>query len=409
MTTGDGTGRWPLPYVEVGVDGLVRGPLNNSGPLAGWFADDETERVARMVKGAWSGDAEGTVRLVGGVPVSVHVGPASGGLRWVTWVDRSASVALASAEKEHAAAGAAARFAEEVAKETSDPMSVLLARLELLAQVLSDPSPVVTAVEHARKLAASIRTLRMLARGSPFRLEAFGVARVLDEALDLAGRRVADPSLVVTPADLDAAGDVAVYARALARTLRRLREGGGRVVRIEAERDRDGVTIAVFGSARARAEFDLADPQLLQLGGRVLVSWEGLIPVVRFRVPGVHRPRLGAFRSQRVLVVGRTGFAAAVEATVGDDGWEVVSLGDGRAAEVEAAGGRVSAVIADVLGAPGVFGSLSRIAEAHPTICCMAAGPGGPHVLPDGVGWVVLPLRRAALLAAMGRRVRERR
>lgn len=385
------------------------GPPPHQGLLQDLFDPSEGPRLRRVVAGRWAGDAEGSVRLVDGTPVSVHVGPPDQGRRCVTWVDRRATIATTAAIVEGARATAAARFAEEVAREASDPMSVLLARLELLGTVLGDPAPVTVALEHARRMAATVRHLRMLARGSPWKLEPFGVARLVDEALDLAGQRGPAPVVAVRPRDLEAAGDVATFARSLARALRRLREGGGMVESILADRDRDGVTIAVTGSARPRAEILVEDDRIEALGGRLLTAWDGLRPVIRLRLPGVVRERAAGGTVGRLLAVGGAPFVEAVSATVRDDGWEVVGLGDGVAAEVEASGGRPAGILADVVGVPDALGALVRIATARTDATCLAAGPGGPWALPQGVVWVSTPLRRATLLAALGRRVRERR
>jgi hypothetical protein len=400
---------WPLPWCDIDANGAIQGPPPLDGPIASLFDPSEQARVRRLVSGQWADDAEGTVILADGQRVAVFVGPIAGGRRRVTWADRRASLADAASSVEWARATAASRFAEEVAREASDPMSILLARLELWASVAGDPAPVEVALEHARRMASTVRHLRMLARVSPWRLESFGVARLVDEALDLAGHRGPAPEVAVRPRDLEAAGDVAVCARALARGLRRLRDGGGRVERIAADRDRDGVTVAATGSARARVELHLDDVRVEAQGGRMSASWEGLYPVVRLRLPGVVRERRAASVSGRLLALGSAGFVDAVGASVRDDGWEVVSGGDLVAAEADAVAGRVDAVLADVVEVPGALALLVRVARARPQMPCVAAGPSGPFPLPAHLTWVSTPMRRATLLAALGRRVRERR
>ncbi len=349
-----------------------------------------------LLAGRWATSAQGVLWATDGrALLVVDLAPSTSGGLTLSLVDRTLAEAARSAELAHACASAAATFAERVAREASDPMSVLLGRVELLAMTHPEATRLEVALEAARRLSATIRHLRDLAQGQRYRLAPVLVARVVEEGVDLAGQRLAPAKLDIQPGDLEIATELSTAARAIAAALRGV--GDPRrpaTIDLHAARDRDGVAIVVRGPPRARVDLPAAPSELAALGASWTTSWDGLSPAIRLAWPGVPRARAPVGRPGRLRVVGDTMFAEAVAGTLAHDGWEVVREGSS------------DAIVGD-LAVPEVAAELA-LASAEGMLV-VACGVGAAPALPLGWAWVGMPIRRATLLGALGQRPRERR
>lgn len=386
--------------MRVDVSGMVAegpgAPFRVGEPFAAAFVPSEAGRVHALLTGRWVSSAQDVLWAVDGRAWLVVDGTADGsGTVGLTLLDRTAAEAAKAAEVAHARALAAATFAERVAREASDPMSVLLGRVELLAITHPDATRLDVALEAARRLSATIRHLRDLAQGQHHRLAPVPVERVVEESVDLAGQRLAPAHVEIRPADLEIATELSTAARAIAAALRGVgdpRRPG--TTELSASRDRDGVALVVRGPPRARVDLPSGPADLAALGAAWTTSWDGLSPAIRLSWPGVPRARTPDARPARLRVVGDEGFAEAVAATLAHDGWEVVRAGPS------------DAIVGD-LGMRETVGELALGAQdGTPIVAC---GVGVAPPLPEGWAWVGLPLRRTTLLGALGSRPRERR
>ncbi len=119
-------------------------------------------------------------------------------------------------------------LAGKLARELSDPVSVVLGRLELL-QAVERMEPenvqrhVSAALAHARRLATTLTNMRLVGQFNPDRAGRCLISEVLDESMELLVhelKRVAI-SVELEPADLDVVGHSALFGRVVADLIKR--------------------------------------------------------------------------------------------------------------------------------------------------------------------------------------------
>ncbi len=327
---------------------------------------------------------------------------------------------------------ALADLAGAVARELNDPMAIVQGRLELLLALSegADDDPVrrhlEVALDHARRISATLRNLRVVGQRREQRLERVALRPVLYDALALVGPRRDRIRLDVEPDDFAVGGEGALYTRVFGHLLRLAVEGASRgevhcrarrvgkraVVRIQVDSVR---TIAASGRSESLDTQDLTiDRTLLgAVGATVDASRVSGAPAFVLNLPLAPATR-GRARSstEPVLIVGGNGFTSTVQELLGKDGFLFDVAPDTPGALDLAGQVEPSAVVIELL-LPGAMSGISlakALALAHPSLrgqlIVVADGPLDP--LPESLVSVPRPLSRAGLLQALGRRVRHR-
>lgn len=346
--------------------------------------------------------------------------------RWLVLVSpTSARDVLDEARELRRRSETLADLAGAVARELNDPMSIVQGRLELLLELgVTDPEAarrhLDVALEHARRISATLRNLRLVGRTPAPGPEPVRIADVVQEALELAGARGREVMVSVQPDDLATSGEAAMYARVFANQLRQVLERAPRsspvTLAARAERDEVRVTFAAKGGPReldeAAGAWSVDRALLASAGARLEVGSRGGASHVHLLLPPAPRRRARPVPvDERLLVVGSEPFRRRVEALLADEGFERVGASDGDAAiaELERAERPIDRVIAELLldGPSGL--ALARVLpvrwpDLRGRIVIAAHAP--LQGLPDGVVALVQPLGRRALLEALGRRVR---
>jgi hypothetical protein len=281
-------------------------------------------------------------------------------------------------------------------------------------------------LDHARRISATLRNLRVVGQRREQRLERVALRPVLHDALALVGPRRDRVRLDVDPDDFAVGGEAALYTRVFGHLLRLTVEGASRgevlcrarrvgrraVVRIQVDSVR---TLAASGRSESLDTQDLTiDRTLLgAVGATVDASRLSGAPAFELNLPLAPATR-GRARSTDVpvLVVGGEGFTSTVQDLLSKDGFrfDVAPHASGAldlAQQVEP-----SAVVIELL-LPGPMSGISlgkALARSHPALggrlIVVADGPLAP--LPEALVSVPRPLSRAGLLQALGRRVRHR-
>ena len=114
-------------------------------------------------------------------------------------------------------------LAGNLARELSDPVSVVLGRLELL-QAVENPEigdvlrHVAVALGHARRIATTLTNMRLVGHAQPGQMSTCSVGEILDESMELLVhelKRVAI-SVKLEPSEIEIVGDAAYIVRVLA-------------------------------------------------------------------------------------------------------------------------------------------------------------------------------------------------
>lgn len=413
--------------------------------FASGFGTDDALVVDRLARSGWTGVAERRFVLADGRIVTINASPIEGaddGRFHVTLRDVTTRQVLDEAEDQRRRLEALAELAASLARELNDPMSIVQGRLELLLELgENDPAAIDkhlrVALEHARRISATLRNLRLVGRANVLELDCVYLSEALDEALDLVGPRArnVDLRIEVQPSDLAVGGDAALFARVFANLISHALDVSSRGSRLElrGRKRRSGVAITLtsgsFGATTARrsGSGETVDPS--NLGGFGLAVADMLVRSVGGRIEArrfaggvafeVKLPHAPERRSRarpvegRVLVVGREELARSVEALLDMDGFAVVRVPDAdRALAALEAEEPYAGIVTDlflqgisglsladaiVRRRPWLRGRVLLVTEAR-----LAAVP--PSVVP-----MTPPLRREDVLEALGRKVRRRR
>lgn len=317
-----------------------------------------------------------------------------------------------------------------LAGELIDPMSIVQGRLELMLELGITDLQVAerhlgVALEHAWRVNTALRNLRMVGRAPTIQLEEVSLAEITDEALELLGPWRSRVVVELQPPELTVGGDVPRIARILTSLLRLSLEGAGRSsVVLSARRHQDEILIGIGPLGRPRGAPDpcragLAFERSLleRLGGRLAAWSRGVDTHFELSLcrPAIlrRRPRIV---DHTLLLVGSSPFRDTVRLTLDKDGFRFLESDDGAAARAvtqQQPRGAIGAVITELVLPSGLSGfalAESLQGEEDPLrVLVVGIGDGagwiaslGPGVVP--IGW---PPRRAALLEALGRRVRR--
>lgn len=325
---------------------------------------------------------------------------------------------------------ALAEVAGSLARELSDPVSIIQGRLELLVELApaghADDAKLAVALDHARRVSATLQNLRLVGQAPLSLLQRVHVAACVEQALDVVapGSRRQQVTVAVGD-DVVCGGEPAAYVRIVANVLQHLIDlvGRQRPIRVTADPTREALVLRIASSGGAVGELvDLSTSGLQMSVTMALVRSIGCALTLRRGPAGAsallvaqHAPeRPGRARpvEQRVLAVGCEGFRSLVGSVLENEGYEVVHVRDGEAAlDRLDADPTVDAVLAAMV-LPGMSGlTLARaLAARHPRfvghVGVVVDGVGGPA---DEVATIVHPpLSRGPVLAALGRHTRRR-
>ncbi len=428
----------PGPAVVVDAAGRV---CASNGALEAWLGSDvveldlwdlvvDSERaILREVStSGWLGANELTFTLTTGRHVALRCHGAAPGRTLVVLHDITTRAVLDKAIEHRRRMDALSDLAGAIARDLNDPMSIVQGRLELLLELgLADPEStrrhLAVALEHAGRISATLRNLRLVGRATVPRLEAMDVADVIEQSLVLLGSRRDRVVVDVEPPSLEAGGAEAMVARVVANLLRQAIDTSARgPLDLVARRRPEGVVLTVGRTRRGAGpststdagDLTIDDTLLRSVGARVRLAPQGeaWFEVV-LRLPPARRARARRVEG-RLLVVGSEAFSETVCALLDKDGFSFVGHRDALSALAELDNPDVSidAVVAQLFLKVGMSG-LSLAGEAlrrHPRLVGRVVLVSDAELkhLPDTIVPVDLPLQRATLLEALGRRVRRR-
>ncbi len=425
----------PTPLVHVS-DGIIRSAnlafreafadLGATGtPWLALFAAASADELVRLASQGWFGISERLFAIRDGRWVSLLVTLAEDGM-WVALHDCSARQQLEAAADQQRRMEAVGELASAIAREMNDPMSIVQGRLELVLALGDRADPAATArhlliaLEHARRVSATLRNLRLVGRSASPVLEVVEVSDAIEEALALVGPRGKQVDVKIT-AGMQVGGDLSRIARVVANVLRRALDLSPRLVRLVARRGRDDVEIEIGPGPgwTGRVDRDVRSPSadmvdrtlLASVGARVEELHGSTGPSWAILLPPPPAPRARSRRMEgRIVVVGRPELHDAVHGLVTREGFEVIPAADADSALEALEGGQVDGLVTELFlaGASGIALAAEVIRRAPSlrnrvilvTDVRLASPPPDVHLIHP-------PLRRGAVLEALGRRVRR--
>jgi signal transduction histidine kinase len=439
--------RAPDPLVGLDDDGVVV-CLNEAartwlGDVAGrpftvCFEPHDGASVRALAARGWVGASEQRFSLADGRRVSLNAGRADDTHWQVTLRDITHRQVIDDVQEERRRIDALAELAGAVARELNDPVSNVLGRLELVVELGEELTPMVgghlsVALDHMRRIAASLRNLRLVGVRAGVTLEVVFVSEVLDEAFDLVGRRARDrtASISIDP-ELAAGADRATCARILAIVLGHVTDTTRREtpIAVRAAPSRDGVLVEIgAGLDLVKAAMlpvdvigadgganglglTIAATLVRSMGGRVEAR-RGLgasfVAVELPRAP-VRRQRPAAAQDAKVVVVGSTTLCDAARGILEREGVTVDHVADGETALTSLVADEVAAILTDLL-LPGMSGLAfaEEVQRRHPSLRerVWLASEARLLWVPRSVRVLPVPLQRDDLLDALGRRARR--
>ena len=248
-------------------------------PFGTLFEGDSRRDVDRCLGQGWLGHEELQPTLVGGRSVVLAVGDVEVGWR-VELRDTTTARLLHRAAEQQCQLETIAHLAGSVARELTDPMTILQGRLELMLDLgVSDPESVrrhiELALDHAHRVTATLRNLRLVGRAPTSHLEPVPLRHAVDDALDLLGARKTRVGIDIHPLELEVSSDRPILSRVIASLIRASLEAAGR----------SGVTL---GATRRPHQVDLRIGPVGRPRGRVFGDHQ---PGHRSHAAGQHRGR----------------------------------------------------------------------------------------------------------------------
>jgi len=418
-----------LPCLLVDRDGVVRAVR---GDAAAWFPDGcgqplaslvaPAEEVRRCVERNMVGADELRLSLPDGRRLLMAPRPCRRG--WaVVLVDTTATDVLGEALAHRERLQSVGGLSSAIARELNDPISIVQGRLELLLELGVVQSEAVerhllVALEHARRISATLRNLRLVGRRASARLHRVRLSDVTLDALDLIGPRGARVQADIDPPDLAVGGDQALFARVLANTLRQTIEGTARgPVHLTARRRGPSVRVQVHCGRVGRSEpsdwpeLQIETTLLRSIGGGLQGRLVQGAPTFELSLPlpPATRSRARQVRHQ-MLVLGDLSFHDDICSLLDKDGF---AFDHACSPEALLEPGFVApdVVVCDLVLPGGVsgLGVARQLAELHAhligrVVVVLDAPLEAP---PPEIITVAKPLTRARLLDALGRRVRR--
>jgi CheY-like chemotaxis protein len=392
-------------------------------PWTDLFESASAEELGRLASTGWVGLGESRFALRDGRYVALVVTIAPDGSEWIAFHDATARQRLDEAIDQQHRMEAVAELAAGVSRELNDPMSIVQGRLELLlalgprADLEAMTRHIEVALEHARRVAATLRNLRLLGRASSG-LAAVAVEDAVTEALTLLGPRAGVVEIAYAFPGIQAAGDLAMIARVLANLVRRVLDVSPRHARISVRRGREEVEIeiapGVGWAAREREQrppgssfdADVIDRTLLASVGaevhRSGAGWAVVLPL-----PPVPRARTRRAEA-RLVVAGSAELVQVLEGLVSREGYDVVRARNANEA-LSALGPDPTDALVTELFLEGASG-LALAGEAlrrTPGLRVLLVSEVRLTAPPAGVAVVHPPLQRGRVLEALGRKVRR--
>lgn len=394
-------------------------PPRVDGELSAVFEADSAQTLGGYAARDWVHVAEQLLVLKSGETVRMWVSPEADGVR-VALRDVSAIAALNTFSERRRRNAALARLSASLARELSDPMSVVLASLEVALQPGSAPDSlrkhVEVAFEHTRRVTATLHNLRTVGRfPGPSNAET-DLRPAIDGALVLLGARGRHVEPRLDREDLQVGCAVEIVAHVCASLLRRTLDALGPVpVQIAAAAIPGGAVEVLIGPG-ARAPWEperivedgaLDHILLSSVGGSLAASRTAAGPRIRVTFPQpVAIPRRPRPANQQLLVVGAN-IGAHVEHVLSRDGY---TFAFARTVEeaLPLVGGSGAVLVELVL--DGAFSGthlaeviLRRSDGAGKRVVLVADGPVPPAAIPRGAAGLCWPASRETLLAALGR------
>ncbi|MBT3223737.1 MAG: hybrid sensor histidine kinase/response regulator [Proteobacteria bacterium] len=321
-----------------------------------------------------------------------------------------------------------AELAGAIACELNDPISIVQGRLELLELGVSPSSfsrHVHVALEHANRISATLRNLRLVGRAATPNLKQVFLEEIFDEAFDLIGPRAKKAYIKthVEPDDLAVGGDQAMYARVVADLLRRALDTGASQLFIRGRRTRDAVSLIVTtweGTLPSQMTVDednfehsLVRTLLASVGARLMVHRIGSVPVFELELPPPpeRRARPQPVESRLILVGRRED--EALQAMLAREGYELAIVDSAEEALACLEGDPPIGGVVTELVLPGMSGlalgdEVVRQKEQLKGRVVLIANTKLPSI-PLDLTVLIPPLSRVAVLEGLGKKVRRRR
>ncbi len=430
--------RGPDALLAVAAEGAVR-QCNALANGFGWvegapfrvaFLPEERPVLDGLVRHGFLGVNDRMWTLVDGrrVHITACAGDDGEHLVAVRQIDRLQG--LSTLDLDRVKTQALAEVAGSLARELNDPVSIVQGRLELLVELSpfgrADDGKLSVALDHARRVSATLQNLRLVGQAPLSLLQRVPVAQSVERALDLVapGSRRQQVTVAVAE-DVVCGGEPAAFVRIIANVLQHLIDlvGRQRPLRVTADPTRGALSIRIFSSGGPDGELlDLTTSGLQMSVTLALARSIGCTLSIRRGPSGAsallvaqHAPdKPGRARpiEQRVLAVGCERFRSLVASVLDGEGYAVVHVSDGEAAlDRLEEDPTLDAVLAAMV-LPGMSGlTLARAVKArHPRFAGRfgVVADGSVDPIDDAATIVHPPLSRGPVLAALGRHTRRR-
>lgn len=346
--------------------------------------------------------------------------------------DDSGRAAVAAAREHERCAEAQVDLAAAVARELNDPMAIVQGRLELLEELTGQGAGsrgrhLQVALDHARRVGATLHLLRLVGRPAPIGLEPASVPEVLQRALALVDGLELEVEFEQN--ELSIAAEPELLEQVLVLLLVRLHDAASRgfrariigwerggMVELNLLTTRESLPTPPLTSALPapndpRLDIGVASLVIRRIGGSLEGFRLGAGVLYRLRGPAPSPPRararphdrdvflVGLHQTELARVLDREGFSVRL-VTDGEEGLEMLETGPR------------DAIVAG-LNLPGMSGlafaqeALRRWPELAGAITLVTQVP--LPALPEGIAVCKPPVDRVTLLTGLRRRARRRR
>jgi hypothetical protein len=390
-------------------------PPQLGSPFAALFTADDGGVVEECAQRSWVSVSEHLLRLLSGPLVRVWVAPLDAGVR-LSLRDVTPLAALAEFGERRRRMQALSELAGALARELSDPMAVASAKLEVLQLESDDPESLqrdlAVALEHVRRVIATLHTLRTVGRTPGPSMNPIRLAAALDEALVRLGSRRRSVRVHLDLPDLEVGCDGEIVANVCASLLRRSLDVLGPVqMAVTARRTGQGTVVVRIGpeSSTSWSVHRLLDDSpldrtlLASVGGGLSAARVAGADLLEVVLPQpVSLPKGVKPPTRTLLVVGDL-VAPHVSRLLAHDGYSFVSVRTAADAvpQLPSCDGLVVELVLDGLFSGRHLARLARLRHSIPVVL-VADGELPESAIPEGVAGVRWPATRDALLAALG-------
>lgn len=428
----------PDALLQVDADGVVRAcnalaselGWASGSPVGGLFGPAEREAMEGIVRHGFLGVNDRLWTLDDGRRVHIAACPDLGGGHLLAVRLMCRLQGLSALDLDRVKTEALAEVAGSLARELSDPVSIVQGRLELLVDLAPagqvDDAKLSVALDHARRVSATLQNLRLVGQAPLSLLQRVQVAECVERALDLVAPGARRQQVTVAVGlDVVCGGEPAAFVRIVANVLQHLIDvvGRHRPLRVTADPTKEALAIRITSSGAAFGEpLDLTAGGLQMSVTLALARSIGCQLSIRRGPNGAcallvaqhapERPARPRAVDQRVLAVGCEGFCSLVSAVLDSEGYAVVHVRNGECGlDRLADDASVDAVLAALV-LPGMSGlTFARAVTArYPRLAGRVGvvAECGVDLNDDAVTIVHPPLSRGPVLAALGRHTRRR-